>query len=191
MSTMAMDSVRRHRLTVANYYRMAEAGILRADARVELIEGEIIDMAPIGRQHAGTVNHLNRILQQVVGEHAIVQIQNPVSLDEYSEPEPDVALLRPRADFYKSGHPQPQDVLLIIEVADTSSRYDREVKVPLYARHGIGEVWVLDLEGGNLTRYRDPREGSYARIDRPDLRSPIAIEALPDLRLALGPVLVD
>jgi len=185
---MATDSLRRHRLTVHDYYRMAEVGILRPDARVELIEGEIIDMAPNGSRHAGTINHLARILHASVSELAVVQIQNPVSLNEHSEPKPDVALLRPRADFYKSAHPRPADVLLIIEVADTSLRYDREIKVPLYARYGIPELWVIDLNGRNLTRYRDPREGAYARIDRPDVREPVEVDAIADLHVELGAV---
>jgi Uma2 family endonuclease len=118
----------------------------------------------------------------------MVRVQNPIRLDEHSEPKPDVALLRPRADFYKSAHPRPADVLLIIEVADTSLRYDREIKVPLYARYGIPELWVVDLSGRNLTRYRDPREGTYARIDRPDVREPVMVDAIERLRVELGAV---
>ena len=161
MSTSAEEILRRHRLNVDEYYRMAEAGILGPDARVELIEGEIIDMAPIGSQHAAVVRQLAHILHQNVGDQAIVSTQNPVRLDEYSEPEPDLALLRPRDDFYAAAHPGPGDVLLIIEVADTSLRYDREIKIPLYARHGIPEVWLVDLENERLLRFLEPGPDGY------------------------------
>jgi Uma2 family endonuclease len=170
---------------------MAEVGILRPDARVELIEGEIIDMAPNGSRHAGTIDQLAAIfggLERPARDRVMVRVQNPVRLDEHSEPEPDVALLRPRADFYKSAHPRPPDVLLIIEVSVTSLRYDREIKVPLYARNGIREVWVIDLDGQSLIRYRDPREGAYARIDRPDIREPVTVDAIADLHVELGAV---
>lgn len=189
MSTIRDDTLPRHAFTVRDYKRMAETGILRADARVELIDGEIIDMPPIVSRHAGTVNHLSRILQNAVGDLALVQVQNPIWLDEHSEPAPDIALLRPRADFYKSALPRPPDVLLIVEVADTTLRYDRTVKAPLYARHGIAEYWILDLERRQIERYREPHEVTYARVDRPDIRAPITPTALAGLSLDLGPVL--
>jgi Uma2 family endonuclease len=167
--------IRRHRLTVEEYYRMGEVGILPADARVELVDGEIIDLPPIGSRHAGTIDQLTHLLTKTVGDEAIVRVQSPIRLDEYSEPEPDVTLLRPSADFYKSSHPFAGDVLLLIEVAERTLRYDLEVKVPLYARHGIPEVWVVDLEHGRLARYRDPREGEYTEVDQPDLRTPLEV----------------
>ena len=191
MASTAGDAPRRHRLTVRDYYRMAEVGILRPDARVELIEGEIIDMAPIGSRHAGIVDQISHILQRVAGELVSVRVQNPVWLDEHSEPEPDIALLRPRADFYKSGHPQAADVLLIIEVGETSLRYDREIKVPLYARHGVPEVWVVAVDARSLTRYRDPRAGAYSRIDRPDTREPLPVDAVEGLRVDFAAVFAD
>ena len=191
MSTTADAILRRHPFSVQDYYRMAETGILRADARVELIEGEIIDMPPIGSRHAGTVNQLSRILQKSVGERAIVQVQNPVRLSESSEPEPDISLLYPRADFYKSAHPASSDVLLIIEVAETTLAYDRSVKAPLYARSGIPEYWIIDLEHGQLERYREPHELTYARVDRPAVDRPIALEALPELQLEIGAIFGD
>jgi Uma2 family endonuclease len=178
-------------LTVTEYYRMAEAGILRPDARVELIEGEIIDMAPIGSRHAGTVDQLASCLRRAAGERAIVRVQNPIRIDEHSEPEPDVVLLRPRADFYKTSHPRSSDVLLIIEVADTTLRYDRDVKTPLYARHRVPEVWIVNLEDRQLLRYRSPREGAFAHTDRPDLGGEIAIEALPDAYVELDALFAD
>jgi Uma2 family endonuclease len=184
------DFPRRHRLSVADYYRMAEVGILDPEARVELIEGEIIDMAPPGSSHAATVHYLTEILVRAVDGRANVLVQNPVRLSQYSEPQPDVALLRRRDDFYRERHPQRGDALLIIEVAATSLRFDRERKVPLYARHGIPEVWLVDLGERRLTRHRGPREGVYMLVDVPDLGARIEVSALAgvevDLRRLFG-----
>jgi Uma2 family endonuclease len=185
MSSGAPES-RRHRLTVADYYRMGEVGILAPDARVELIDGELIDMAPPGHPHAGTVDQLALALGSAVNARAHVRVQNPLRLDDHSEPQPDVAVLRRRPDFYKSGHPRPVDALLVVEVADTSLRYDRDDKIPLYARHGIPEVWLVDLKGKRLVRYRNPQQDAYALIDEPDLGSPLEIGALPETRVDLG-----
>ena len=131
----------RHRLTVDDYYRMAEAGILGEDDRVELIDGELIDMASVGPDHIATVNGLTSVLVMACRDRAIVSVQNLARLDRFSEPQPDVTLFRPRADNYRTGaRPGPADVLLLVEVADSSLRYDRAVKLPLYARAGIGEM---------------------------------------------------
>lgn len=176
---------RRHRLSVEDYYRMGEVGILAPDARVELIDGEIIDMPPIGPPHAGTVNQLTSILVGAAGVRAIVQVQNPIVLGSHSAPQPDFALLRPRADFYKSRLPEPADVLLVIEVAHASLRHDRDTKALLYARHAIPEFWLVDVRAKRLVRYRDAHQGAYALIDRPDLREPLEIAELPDVRVEL------
>ena len=163
--------VRRHRLTVEDYHRMGEAGTFAPGERVELIDGEIIDRPPIGSSHGGTVNRLNHLLVTAVGERAIVSVQNSIVLGDHSEPEPDVALLRPREDFYRSATARAEDVLLVIEVAVTTLAYDRDVKLSLYARHGIPEVWLIDVEGGRLTAHRDPSDGRYATLETPaDLR---------------------
>jgi Uma2 family endonuclease len=172
------DQPRRHRLTVDDYYRMAEVGILDPEARVELIDGEIIDMAPPGSPHAATVLYLTQILVRAVGDRALVLAQNPVRLSKYSEPQPDLALLRPRDDFYRERHPQPDDVLLIVEIAATSLRFDRETKLPLYARHGIPEMWLVDLGSRRLMRHRAPRNGSYTLVDEPDVQTPLEVGAL-------------
>lgn len=127
-------------IAVADYHRMGETGILGEDERVELIDGEIFEMPLIGSPHGGRINQLNRLLTKAVGESAIVSIQNPFVLDDRSEPEPDLALPRPRTDFYTASHPCASDVLLLIEVTDSSLQIDRDIKVPLYARHGIPEV---------------------------------------------------
>ena len=191
MSSTAPPSPRRHRLTVEEYNRMGEAGILRPDERVELIEGEILDMAPPGSRHAGTVNQLLGLLQRAVGDRAILLVQNPISLGSHSEPQPDFALARPREDYYKSAHPRATEVLLVIEISDASLRFERDVKVSLYARHGIPEVWLIDLRGKRLTRYRNPTEGAYARVDEPDVGAPLEVGAVADVRVDLGPLFAD
>jgi Uma2 family endonuclease len=180
------DPPHHHRLTVEDYYRMGEIGILRPDERLELIEGEIIDMAPPGELHAGTVDQLVDLLKEAVGRRAIVRVQNPVLLDRYSEPQPDLALLRPRTDFYKKTRPGAADVLLAIEVADTSLRYDRDVKVPLYARHGIAEVWLIDVRGKRLTRHRAPTQGAYRAVDEPGVTRPLELGNPLDVKVDLG-----
>lgn len=152
------------RFSVSEYYRMAEAGILQEDDRVELIEGEIVQMSPIGRFHASNVDRLTYLFVTRVGDIAQVRVQNPLRLGEYSEPGPDFTLLVPRPDFYASGHPSPEDVLLLVEVADSSLEYDREVKIPLYARAGIREVWLADLSAGTISIFRDPTADGYRTV---------------------------
>jgi len=150
-----------HRWTVAEYHRMAEVGLLTEDSRVELINGEIIEMAPIGSSHGGEVKYFsNKFAGQLSGQ-VIVSVQDPVVLDGYEEPQPDVALLRWRDDYYRTAHPHAEDVLLIIEISDSTLRYDRDVKVPLYARNGIPEVWLLDIKNRQLEIYREPLNGQH------------------------------
>ena len=177
---------RRHRLTVADYMRMGEVGILAPDARVELIDGAIIDMAPPGDPHAGTVDQIAQVFGAAMAGRAHVRVQNPLLLGEHSEPQPDISVLKARSDFYKTRRPRPSDALLVVEVADTSLRYDRDDKIPLYARHGIQEAWLVDLKAKRLVRYRNPRQGAYAWVDQPDLGSPLEIAALPATRVDLS-----
>ena len=164
---------------------MAEVGILEPDARVELIDGDIIDMAPPGSPHAAAVHYLNEVLVRAAGGRANVLVQNPVRLSDFSEPQPDLALLRRREDFYREQHPRPDDVLLIVEVSATSLRFDRETKSPLYARHGIPELWLVDLGGRRLSRYRTPQHGSYMLVDEPDLGAALEISALAGMAVDL------
>lgn len=181
--------VRRHRLSVRDYYRMAEAEILGPDERVELIEGEIVEMAPIGSGHGGTANRLTRRLVMAVGERGVVAVGNPLRLSDDSEPQPDLLVLRPRADDYAGAHPTPPDVLLLIEVADSTLRTDRIVKLPLYARHGIPEVWIVNLPEGIIETYRDP-DGEAWRATRRAGRDEVLEPALlPGLRVAVAEVL--
>src|SRR6266571_3346407 len=149
------------RFTVDEYHRMAETGILAEDDRVELLDGEIVEMSPIGPRHAATVMRLDHLFNRLVGDRAFVSPQNPVRLDRYSEPEPDIAPVRPRADFYAAEHPSPRDTLLIVEVADTSLKYDRHTKLPSYARAAVPEVWLVDLTADRVERYREPRGEAY------------------------------
>ena len=179
----------RHRLTVADYYRMAETGVLAPDARVELIEGEIIDMAPIGTRHASAVMRLNRLASAACGAGAIVSEQSPLRLSDLSEPEPDLMLLKPRADFYADAHPSAADVLLLIEVADSSARYDREIKLPLYARHGVPEVWIVDLEARLLRLHREPVGDAYGQVSTTASPGRTPIAALPGVEIELAQIL--
>lgn len=154
----------RHRWTVSEFQRMGETGFLDPQARLELIEGELFEMAPIGSFHAGTVDILTGLWAYAVGKQAIVRVQNPLVLDEHTEPQPDLVLLRPRADYYLTGHPCAVDVLLLIEVSDSTLPFDRNTKVPLYARHGIPEVWlVVGPHRRHIEVYRDPQpeRGGY------------------------------
>ncbi|MGQ0653556.1 MAG: Uma2 family endonuclease [Betaproteobacteria bacterium] len=174
---------------MGDYHRMGEAGVLAPEARVELIEGEIVDMAPIGKAHASIVDRLNRELVQALGERAIVRVQGPVQLGELSEPEPDLALLKPRADFYREAAAAAADVLLIIEVADTTQRYDRRVKVPLYARHGIPQVWVIDLENRLVHFHRRPVGEGYDDVASSAHPGMAPIERLPGVSVDLSHLL--
>lgn len=185
MSTVSEARPRYHKLKVADYYRMAEVGILAPDARVELIDGEIIDMVPIGSAHASCVDRLLRVLSGSVGEQAIVRVQNPLRLGDFSEPGPDLMLLKPKEDFYASRHPAADDVLLLIEVSDTSLQYDLGVKIPLYAAHGVGEVWVVDLAGRCLLMHREPAGKAYRRVESSESLATVAPSALPGVTLDL------
>jgi Uma2 family endonuclease len=173
MSATAENPYRIHRFSVADYNRLGEIGLLTEDDRVELIDGEIIDMPPISSRHAGTVDYLNDRLFAAVGGQAIVRVQNPIVLDDFSEPQPDITLLRPRDDFYTRSHPRPDDVLLVIEVAETTLSYDRDRKLPVYARAGIAEVWIIDVARNTLSAFRNPEGHAYR--DEQVLITPTAV----------------
>jgi Uma2 family endonuclease len=154
----------RRRWTVGEYHRMGEVGVLSKDDRVELIEGDVVEMAPIGSPHAGKVNRLGTLLSHQLFGKAIVATQNPVVLSEHNEPQPDIAVLRWRDDYYERTHPGPADVLLVIEVGDATVDDDRLVKVPLYAHYGIPELWLLDLPKQRLAVYREPHDDPYRQL---------------------------
>jgi Uma2 family endonuclease len=164
ISTAAQSYPMRRLWNVVDFHRMGETGFLHPESRLELIEGELFEMAPIGSFHAGTVSILTRLLMQAVANSAIVNIQSPVVLSDCSEPKPDILLLRPRADYYLHKNPHAQDVLLLVEVSDSTVQFDRKTKVPLYARHGIPEVWlVVGPKRRHIEVYRDlePERGGY------------------------------
>ncbi len=186
MATQTVPGPVRHLLSVHDFHKMGEAGILAEDDRVELIDGELIDMAAIGSAHAGTVIRLTDWFARALAGRALVSSQNPVRLDERSEPQPDIAVLRNRSDFYRQSHPGPSDVLLVIEIADSSLQFDRDVKVPLYARHGVPEVWLVDLNARRVSIYRRPVGGAYREVLRPDRTETVAPVLLPDLSLSLA-----
>jgi Uma2 family endonuclease len=181
----------RRRFTVDDYYRMVGAGILREKDRVELIEGEVVTMSPIGPPHSAYVDRANHALTMRLGDGAITRVQAPVRLNEHTEPQPDVSILRPKADFYASGHPGPADVLLIIEVADSSLDYDRRVKARIYAECGIREYWVVDVIGESLWRYTDAHEGAYHRIRSYRRGQALTPELLPGVVIAVEDLIGD
>jgi len=182
---------RRRLFTVDEYHAMARAGVLGEDDRVELIEGEVVEMTPIGSRHASCVDRLTQLLPGRVAGRAIVRIQSPVVLSDLAEPEPDAALLRPRDDFYADEHPRPDDLLLLIEVADTSADYDRERRIPLYARSGVPEVWLVDLEAGTVEAYRTPSPEGYRDLQRAGRDEVLGPVKLADLEIELGAILGD
>jgi Uma2 family endonuclease len=188
MTTIDQVPLKHRCFTVADFHRMGEAGILGEDERLELIEGEIIEMTPIGSPHGGRIKRLIRLLTQAVGEQAIVAVQDPVVLGEHSEPEPDLALLRPRADFYTNSHPQASDVLLLIEVADSSLRTDCDIKVPLYARYGVPEVWIVAIGKRQVLRFALPDQGDYQVRETIHLSRPTPLPGLPHCSLDLAPL---
>ena len=185
---MAVE-LKRFRFSRTDYHHLANVGIIKPEARVELIDGEILEMSPIGRPHRSSVNRVNDVFAPRLHGVAIVQVQSSVALGEYGEPEPDVVLLRYRADFYKDSDETIEDILLIIEVADTSEAYDRRVKGPLYARFGIPEYWLVDLNRDLVMVYRDPTPDGYASsrvFRRGESISPLAF---PDLTVAVDAIL--
>lgn len=151
---------------VDEYYRMAKAGVLKPDDRVELIEGEIIRMSPIGSLHAACVRALDLGFSELFGRKYVVSVQSPVRLGDFSEPEPDVALLKPRDDLYAKRHPLPEDVVVIIEVSDSTLLSDRNVKIPLYARAGIPEAWLVNLPKRMIEVYYDLVNGRYRKCQK-------------------------
>ncbi len=180
------DLLPRHRITVDEYYRMSEDGLLAPDVRTELIEGEVIEMSRMGAPHAGTVNQLNHVLFRVTNYSAQLRVQLPVRLSGYSEPLPDFAVVRSVADFYKSRHPLSEDTLLIVEVSDSSLRFDVNVKVPLYAQHQIPEVWVVDLEHDLLHFFRAPHSGVYSDVSVTEKPGVVALASLPEAKVDLS-----
>lgn len=161
---MTTETVTKKRFSADEFHRMCEVGIFPEDSRFELIRGEIIEMPSPKPPHSGRVNRLIRLFTSKPGESVVVSVQNPFLIDSYSEPFPDVALLKPRDDFYQTAHPGPDDVLLLVEVSHTTVSYDARIKAPLYAESGAPEYWQLDLQKDVLIVRGDPRDGEYHSV---------------------------
>jgi Uma2 family endonuclease len=177
-----------HPITVTEYYRMAADGILREDDRVELIEGELHWMTPINSPHAASVKYLAAMFNQRLAQRAVIGAQDPVHLDNSSEPEPDISVARWRPDYYRAGHPTPADLLLLIEVSDTTLRYDRQTKAPLYARHGIPEYWIVNLAQETVEVYTQPAGGRYAQRVVRRRGEQVAPTEFPDLLISVDEI---
>jgi len=190
-AVMQADLVHRHRLTVEEYFRMAEVGLLVREKRVELIDGEIFDMAPIGSQHGGFTAGLHRRLLRDLGEKISVWDQVTLPLDRFSAPEPDLSILKYRKDDYRNKFPSPDDVLLIVEVSQSSLRHDRTVKVPLYARHNIPEVWILDVQHRDMHFFHTAEAGHYTHTSSTPAPGRISLRALPGLTVDLTGLFED
>ena len=177
-------AVNRRRFTVDDYHRMGETGILSPTDRVELIDGEIVTKMTIGPRHAASVDRATRALVTRVDTSAIVRVQGSVRLDLFNEPEPDIVLLRPRADFYASAHPGPADVLLIVEIAESSIDYDRDIKTRVYAKAGVPEYWLVDLNDDVVHVHADPSNGIYRTLASCRRGPSIAPRALPSCAIS-------
>ncbi len=185
-----MESIQASRkcFSVTDYHKMNRAGIFAPNERTELIQGEVVTMSPIGSHHAACVDRLNRIFVKVFPDQVIVRVQNPVRIDDWTELEPDIAVVNFQSDFYKNSHPEPPDVHLIIEVADTTLHYDRKVKLPIYAACGIAEVWLADLTNSNIEIYSSPSESGYETIRIFRKNKPIESSAFPDLHICVDDI---
>jgi Uma2 family endonuclease len=178
-----------HRITAADFQKMEQVGILKPTARVELIDGVIVDMSPIGPAHNGIVDHLSQLLHRAIVDSGIIRTQGSIILDKYNEPEPDIAILKPKSDFYIKALPTPEDILLIIEVADVSLKEDRDHKIPLYAKHHIPEVWLIDITNKSIEIYLEPSPSRYQKIICPEKPGIINPSLLPNVDVDLSRLL--
>jgi len=182
MAFQTESVLERRRFTIEEYWRMGEAGILDEDERVELIEGEIVTMTPIGPPHASVVARLTRLFSELVGRRAFVWVQGPLVLrGQRSQLQPDLSLVQLRADFYRSGHPEPADVFLVVEVMDSSVERDQRVKIPIYARAGIPEVWLVNLNTDSIETHRRPAPAGYRERRVIEHSGSLGPQAFPDL----------
>lgn len=161
---MAIQPIRRL-INVEEYYSMAAAGILTEKDRVELIHGEILEMSPIGSKHASVVMRMNDVLKELIGKAAIINIQNPIRINDLNEPEPDVTLLKHKDDYYADRHPEPKDVEIIMEVSDSTYDYDKEIKLPLYASAGLPEYWIININKREIEIYKKPSGNGYKKME--------------------------
>jgi Uma2 family endonuclease len=179
----------RKRFTVKEFQRMVETGILEEGSPYELLNGEIIHMATIGSKHAAKVDRISTFLNRKINDAIIVRVQNPIELGAFSQPEPDIAILRWQDDFYESGHPTAQDIYLLIEVSDTTLDYDRTTKLPIYAESGIAEYWIVNLPDNQIEVYRNPSGNAYQSIQTVTKDQTLTIELLPEITIATADIL--
>ena len=185
---MRMPQVR-HRFTVDEYHRMAAAGVFQEDDRVELLDGQVVEMTPIGPDHGSCVNRLNALFAPLARGAATLSVQNPLVLDAHHEPQPDLALLRYRADGYRTRHPAPGDALLVVEVGDASVTRDRDDKIPQYAQRGVAEVWLVDLPADRIEVYRGPAAQGYGDVTTVSRGDTLAPLAFPNLTVPADEIL--
>lgn len=183
---MSVQIARRY-FNVAEYYRMMEAGILLESDRVELLAGEVVQMSPMGSRHAACVDRINKRFNQ--WQDVIVRVQNPIRLDDLSEPQPDITLVRMRADYYAQGHPTPSDVRLVVEVAEASMEFDCVVKQPLYAKARIAEFWLVNLPGERVEIFSDPSNGRYQKSMEWKRGETVTSQTIPGLSLSVDDIL--
>ena len=188
MELVLPPPITRHRINAEQFHKMAEVGMFVPGERVELIEGEVIDMAPIGSFHCGNVNWLTQTFFEATRGKAIVHIQNALRLSPLIEVYPDLALLKPRADFYRKAHPGPDDVWLVVEVADSSAAFDRGIKAELYARHAIPEYWIVDIPARCIRFHRAPVDGRYTDITTTETPGPTVLPGLTGCNVDLTQV---
>lgn len=154
-------AIARRKFRVEEICKMVEVGILPEESGWELIDGEVIHRMTIGSKHAGTIIRLGKLFERKIGDKTLVSIQNPIHIDDYNEPEPDIAILKPREDFYAESHPLPDNILLLIEISDSTIKFDREVKKTLYAEAEIAEFWLVNLKDNTIECYSSPKNGNY------------------------------
>jgi Uma2 family endonuclease len=180
---------RRVRFSVADFYRMGEVGLIAPGERIELIDGELVKMPPIGPGHAGCVDEFADLLRVRLPASVIVRTQNPIRLHDQAEPEPDIAVVVRRPGYYRAGHPTPSDVLLVIEVADSTLAYDLGIKAPLYAAAGIAEYWIVNLTGQQVIVFREPKDGQYQSEQALTAGDAVRPLAFPEVSIAMSDVL--
>ena len=189
MDLLDAVQIKRHRITVEQYHRMGEAGVFAPDVRIELIEGQVVEMAPVGSRQYAAVSRLSRLLIQAIGGRALVSPQLPIQLDRMSELEPDLGIFKPRDDCYATTLPTGADALLVIEISDTTLDYDVRIKGPLYARHGVPEYWIFDLPARALRCFREPRGDEYTSVTAKETPDVVTLPGLQGLRVDLAGVL--
>jgi len=186
---MISTATPKKKFDLQEYHHLIDTGIFHEDKKVELIEGELFEMSPVGFRHASCVNKLNYIFSLKLGEKAIVSIQNPIKLNNKSEPQPDIVLLKPRDDFYATQHPTPEDILLLIEVADSSIEYDRTIKLPSYAENKIIETWLIDLNNNFLEKHTNPKTNYYQKREKLSREDVVFSDSFSDIQIAIKDII--